>query len=59
MAISQRGRNALTLPRLSVQDWEIGKFRHFINIANVFSYMPAAAIFALKVSAGIRKMKES
>ena len=59
MAISQRDRNALTLPRLSVQDWEIGRFRHFINMANAFSYVPVAAIFALNVSASIRKLKES
>jgi peptidoglycan/xylan/chitin deacetylase (PgdA/CDA1 family) len=58
IAISPRNTYALTLPRLSVQNWEIDKFRFIVNMANAFSYAPMAAIFALKASAGIRKLKD-
>jgi peptidoglycan/xylan/chitin deacetylase (PgdA/CDA1 family) len=58
IAISPRNANALTLPRLSVQNWGIDKFRFIVNMANAFSYAPMAAIFALKASASIRKLKE-
>lgn len=58
IAISPRSANALTLPRLSVQNWGIDKFRFIVNMANAFSYAPMAAIFALKTSAGIRKLKD-
>ena len=58
IAVSRRNANALTLPRLSVQDWEIGKFGYIINMANAFSYVPIAATFALKASVGIRKLRE-
>lgn len=57
MAISRRNANALTLPRLSVQDWEIDKFRNIVNMANAFSYVPIVATFALKATAGIRKLR--
>ena len=57
IAISPRNADALTLPRLSVQNWEINRFRHIVNMANAFSYAPMAAIFSLKASASIRKLK--
>ena len=57
MAVSRRNANALTLPRLSVQDWEIDKFRNIVNMANTFSYVPMAATFALKATAGVRKLR--
>ena len=59
MAISLAKQDDLTLPRLSVQEWDINKFRHIVNIANAFSYVPFAAVAALKVSAGIRNLTQS
>jgi peptidoglycan/xylan/chitin deacetylase (PgdA/CDA1 family) len=58
IAIGPRNANALTLPRLSVQNWGIDKFRYMVNLANAFSYAPAAAILALKTSANINRLKE-
>ena len=57
IAISQRNIKSLTLPRLSVQNWGIDKFGFIVNMANAFSYAPMAAIFVLRASAGIRKLK--
>ena len=58
IAISRRNTNVLTLPRLSVQNWGVDKFRYIVNMANAFSYVPIAAIFALKASASIHKLKK-
>lgn len=56
MSLGRGKSDLLTLPRLSVQDWDINTFRYIVNIADAFSYAPFAAIAALKVSAGIRKL---
>ena len=59
MALGHLKPASLTFPRLSVQDWDTNKFRHILNIANAFSYVPFAAIAGLKVSAGIRRLGTS
>ena len=56
-AIGRNQISASTLPRLSVQDWEIDKFRYIVNFANTFSYAPMVATFALKASALVRKFR--
>ena len=59
MALGRGKSDPLTLPRLSVQEWDLSKFRHIVNLANAFSYAPFAAVAALKVSAGIRSLSQS
>ena len=54
MSLGQAKSDLLTFPRLSVQNWDTEKFRHIVNIANAFSYVPFATFAALKVSAAIR-----
>jgi hypothetical protein len=56
MSLGRGKSDLLTLPRLSVQDWDINTFRHIVNLADAFSYAPFTAVAALKVSAGVRKL---
>lgn len=58
-AIGRNQMSASTLPRLSVQDWEIDKFRRIVNSANAFSYVPMVATFALKASSILRRFRQT
>ena len=59
MALAPNQKGSLTLPRLSVQNWELDTFRYILNVANLFSYVPIAAVIALKASSSLRRLRES
>ena len=58
-ALGDKQLKSLTLPRVSVQNWGIDQFRLVLSMANLFSYVPIAGVFALKLAAGGRTIAEA